>query len=334
MRVARCPSRHTQSLWGRGADSTILVGMVQQEVDGLAIGTAPEPQQAEALSLALAESPPDVRLPQVAATLASARRGRIGLDGLIAARRGERLVGAAWACLMPGRTALVSPPHIVAGEPEATLARLRDALAAYLESSGVRLGQVVLTERDGPTARRLVQDGYSHAAELLYMICPADALPAEQPAGELTFERYDASQSERMAQIIEHTYHETRDVPALNGVRDMADVLEGYRSTGDSADAHWFFVQHHREDVGCLLLADHPTDDQCELVYMGVMSPLRGRKWGLAITRFGQWQARRMNRPRMILAVDAANKPAVASYVAAEFVICDRRSVFLRVFSA
>jgi hypothetical protein len=41
-----------------------------------------------------------------------------------------------------------------------------------------------------------------------------------------------------------------------------------------------------------------------------------------------------MNRPRMILAVDAANKPAVASYVAAEFVICDRRSVFLRVFSA
>ncbi len=301
--------------------------------DGLVIGTAPRARQAEVLDLVLAESPVEVRLPQIAATLASARRGRIALDGLIAACRGERLVGAVWACLMPGRTALVSPPHLAAGEPEATLARLQDALAAHLQALGVRVAQVVLTQRDGPIASQLIQDGYSHAAELLYMICPTDALPTEQPYSDLVFERYDPSQADRLAQLVERTYYETRDVPALNGVRDMADVLEGYRSTGDSADSHWFFVQYQRQDVGCLLLADHAADDQCELVYMGVTGPQRGRKCGLAITRFAQWQTREMNRQRMILAVDAANKPAVASYVAADFVICDRRSVFLRVFA-
>jgi len=132
--------------------------------------------------------------------------------------------------------------------------------------------------------------------------------------------------------VLEATYEQTLDCPVLNGVRQIEDVLVGYRSTGAFSPDYWLIVRHGGKDVGCLLLADHPQHDNIELVYMGVMSSLRGRGWGIQITRQAQWLTRRAGRRRLVLAVDAANTPAVRMYAEAGFQTWDRRSVYLRRF--
>ncbi len=92
-------------------------------------------------------------------------------------------------------------------------------------------------------------------------------------------------------------------------------------------------MRHSQRDIGCLLLADHPESNQWELVYMGLVPEARGRGWGAKIARHAQWEAQRAGRERLVLAVDAANRPAVAMYQQAGLFAWDRRVVLLRVLT-
>jgi ribosomal protein S18 acetylase RimI-like enzyme len=149
----------------------------------------------------------------------------------------------------------------------------------------------------------------------------------------LEFETYSEDQRSRLGEVIQRTYIETLDCPQLGGVRDMDDVLDGYQATGTFDPKRWLFLRSDSQDVGCLLLAAHPDVPQWELVYLGLVPEARGRGWGLEATRYAQWLARLADQPRVVLAVDALNAPALAMYAAAGFVAWDRRSVFLRTLS-
>jgi mycothiol synthase len=83
-----------------------------------------------------------------------------------------------------------------------------------------------------------------------------------------------------------------------------------------------------------LLLADHPSARHWELVYMGIVPQARGRGWGRQITQHAQFLARRHNIERIVLAVDAANSPALAMYRSAAFEPWDRRTVYVRFLQA
>ena len=113
-------------------------------------------------------------------------------------------------------------------------------------------------------------------------------------------------------------------------MRDVADVLDGYRPNGPFDPARWLIVQADGADVGCLLLADQPRFDQWELMYIGVVPEARGRGLGLAMVRHAQWMAAQAGRQRLVLAVAADNHPAIAMYAAAGFITWDIRSIFLR----
>ena len=63
------------------------------------------------------------------------------------------------------------------------------------------------------------------------------------------------------------------------------EVLSGYRTTGVFDPQRWLLVRQDGEDVGCLLLADHPTSSQWELVYMGLVPEVRGRGLGIELVR-------------------------------------------------
>ncbi len=106
--------------------------------------------------------------------------------------------------------------------------------------------------------------------------------------------------------------------------------MAGYRALGTFDPAHWLLVSEGPDDVGCVLLADHPSSDQAELVYLGVVPEARGRGIGLAMTRHAQWLAHCAGRGQLVVAVDAANTPALDVYAESGFVGWDRQSVFLR----
>jgi ribosomal protein S18 acetylase RimI-like enzyme len=117
----------------------------------------------------------------------------------------------------------------------------------------------------------------------------------------------------------------------VNGIRRIDDVLQGYRATGHFDPERWLMVRHQGEPIGCLILTAYPEHSTWELIYMGILPAARGRGWGVEIVRHALWLARRAAPKRLVLAVDAANEPALRMYAAAGFQAWDRRSVFVRI---
>jgi GNAT superfamily N-acetyltransferase len=183
-------------------------------------------------------------------------------------------------------------------------------------------------------AECLVRNGYRFAAELVFLTWDARENSIELPRSELNFEPYRDASQERLIQLVESTYIDTLDAPALNGARATADVLEGYEHVGVSGTENWYFVRQRDRDVGCLLLADFPELSRFELVYMGLQPAARGRGWGKVLVHFAQWMTRQTGRQSLLLAVDAANDPARAIYARCGFQELDRRIAWFKVFGA
>jgi RimJ/RimL family protein N-acetyltransferase len=285
------------------------------------------------LWLLLRDEPIDARRARTASLLTALHRGDASPVGFLEATRRRDVVGAAWAQLLAGRSALVWPPRIAGNEVVITSRRMMEAMDRFLGKSQTRVGQSLLAQREGPDADLLLGCGYRYAARLAYMAAPAMVAKQRPPTAELAFTKYAISQYERLARVVAATYVGTRDIPALDGARSLNDVLEGYRQTGAFDPSRWFFVQYQGQDVGCLLLADHPRSGHCELVYMGLVPTVRGRGWGLDMARYALQQTDLLGRHLLVLAVDGDNDPALVTYARAGFTEWDRRCVFLKIYS-
>jgi ribosomal protein S18 acetylase RimI-like enzyme len=88
------------------------------------------------------------------------------------------------------------------------------------------------------------------------------------------------------------------------------------------------------QDIGCLLVNLHPEVRHAEIIYLALVPEVRGRQLGKLLVRQAQWLARQAGCERLVLAVDAANDPAILMYGATGFVEWDRRSVWVRALPA
>ncbi len=195
-----------------------------------------------------------------------------------------------------------------------------------------RMAQALLPTDAGSDAETLVAAGFHHVSDLLYLVCLAEQFPPSPPCRELQFESYSSAQHARFPELVDATYEDTLDCPAVNGVRCIDDVLQGYRATGQFDPGRWFIVRHQGEPVGCLILTDYPEHATWELIYMGILPLARGRGFGVEIVRHALWLAGQAASKRLVLAVDAINEPALRMYAAAGFQAWDRKSVFVRIF--
>ena len=295
----------------------------------------PSNRIAEALALALCDLAPTQRREIAAELIANSAQDPLRLEGLCVALQGDDVVGAAWGQRQPGNTAVFWPPQFagkLTGPDELFVPRALSAeVTRALDAAGIVLTQTLLPAWEQTQAAVLASAGFRWLADLIYLACEAENFPNSTPASaELEFDVYDESQKGRLGTLIERTYDSTLDCPALDGVRSMDDVIAGYQATGIFQPAHWRIVRNREEDIGVLLLADHPEMRHWELLYMGLVPSSRGHGWGAQITRQAQWMARVAGVERIVLAADAANIPATNIYTAAGFVTWDRRSVFVR----
>ena len=299
--------------------------------DTFEIAPAKPENLTEVLSLVFCKCEAQDALNRVRATLTEYREGRVHLRGLLGAYRTGRLVGAAFAQVLPGRSATFWPPQLEPGEPEETAEELAARAMAHACQAGAVVVHALL---DGQPNRcditRLESAGFTRLAELYYLLAEERDFPTTPPAGPLTFEPYSSEMHSRLCRVVAETYQATLDCPGLDGIRSAHDVLEGYAANPGSCPSHWFLIQHEDRDVGCLLLADYEEHGNCELTYMGLTPSARGNRWGVQITRYAQWVARSLGRQRVVLAVDAANQPARNMYAAAGFRGWDRRQVYMR----
>lgn len=286
-------------------------------------------QRAEALWLLWSSEPVESRRNWLTATLA--RPDERALSGLCTARRRDQLVGVVWCQPQPGRAATIWPPRMTRGEDPKTEDRLLVAAAEVLRRERTAVAQALLRSATDADAELLRRNGYWHAADLLYLTWESHASWTVQEESPLRFAPVPAGELGRLVPLVAKTYLDTQDIPALNDVRSVPDVLEGYCQVHPGSRMHWFIVQHGNREIGCLLTTEHVEHDQWELVYMGLVPEERGRRWGLHIARFLQSLAVDSRRARIVLAVDAQNGPALSTYARAGFWQWDRRSVFLNV---
>jgi len=254
--------------------------------------------------------------------------------GLLAARRDGRFVGAGFSQIQPGKLAMVWIPRTVEGEPIETAAHLLQATCDHLGRHDVQMGQCLLKSPSSNDIAVLRSAGFEYLGNLFYLVCLESDFPKAPPETPLVFEPYTAANHARLTAVVSATYHETLDCPRLNGLRGIDDVVAGYRAAGEFDPSRWLIVTHEGRDVGCLLLTDYPDQENWELMYMGLVAEARGNGWGGHIARYAQWQAGRAGRPRLVLAVDAANRPAIEMYAQANFRAWDHRAVFIRVLAA
>jgi ribosomal protein S18 acetylase RimI-like enzyme len=274
------------------------------------------PSQRPAIAAALLESHADQ------ATLAG--------GGLFVAMRGGRLCGAAWGQRQPGNTAVFWPPQLIPGEIRHTASQLASTVAAELDRARVGMAQVLLSPGDTEPIEVITAVGFRHLADLLYLSWATGQVAALPAQSDLDFISLDPAQHARLSALIERTYDGSLDCAALNGARPIDDVIAGYRETGVFRAENWLFVQRDGQDVGVLILADHPQARHWELVYMGLVPSARGCGWGRQIAQHAQYLAQRAQVERIVLAVDAANEPALRMYHRAGFQSWDRRSVYVR----
>ena len=265
----------------------------------------------------------------------------VSFEGLFEARQAGQLVGAVWAQTMPGNIAAIWPPGVAADQGDAIRDELIAAAVDYLEPQRLSMAQVLVDMDDEVQTEPLQRAGFTHLADLLYLMSleqefPTSA-PTSPPTSSLMLDPVSDISDARLQDVVERTYAETKDCPQLAGTRRLEDVLAGYHATGDADAARWWIVREdHREaqhDVGCLLMADHPGTEHWELVYMGLVPSARGGGRGLKLVRQAQWETRQAGRQRLVLAVDAANAPAINMYDQAGFFCWDRKRVYWRRFS-
>jgi ribosomal protein S18 acetylase RimI-like enzyme len=291
----------------------------------------PPQRVAEALSLVLSDIAPSQRREIAGALLNVEDPADLANEPLFIASREGRVCGAAWGQRQSGNIAVFWPPQLVADEDEQTAYPLAEAVTRALDDTAIEMTQVLSPSHDSQVACVLSHASFRHLADLLYLTCESNRFPAERPATcNLSFVPYDGTLRERVMRLIERTYEGTLDCTALNGVRQVDNVITGYQATGVFRPQNWLIVRAEAKDVGILLLADHPQAGHWELMYMGLVPEARGHGWGGQITQHAQWLAGRAGGERIVLAVDAANEPALRMYRSTGFEMWDRRTVYVR----
>jgi len=285
----------------------------------------------ELLLRGLARDSRSCEIERLLVRLADLEALRAGLMGVV---QNDQLLGVTWAQIQPGRTATIWPPCIV-GSDENLGCRLALAAVEAAFSAGAKVAQAVISPLDAPEARWLEAAGLMPVADmecLVWQTPSGKASPLEETqSDDLQWENYTHPRDRRRLEaLLRQTWIGSLDCPALDGLRDPADVLEGYLAAGTSQAKHWCFLCNRGEDAGCLLLAEHSDSDELELVYMGLTPELRGHGHGHVLVQMAQRLTRRAGRSRLTTAVDAANGPARAAYAAAGFICYDRRRVLLR----
>ena len=196
-----------------------------------------------------------------------------------------------------------------------------------------------------PTAFQWQQSlGFRHIANLQYQSVAIDEAirRIECDATKSRVLLRTSDQSNGFASLVERTYVETLDCPAMNQFRSAKETIAGYRQN-DAYDSDLWFGAYHSHDgvddvpndparddsedpIGCLIMGLHRTQNGedgaqsshgapiTELVYMGLLPTARGKGLGRDIIAEAIGISKKVGAERMILAVDETNGPACDLY--------------------
>ena len=230
-----------------------------------------------------------------------------------------RMVGMCLWVPAPGKTAMLFGPSL--SEFPESAAATQAAIAGALEdarSQGIVLVQAMMEPADGAGKTVFAAAGLAQLATLTYMERRPPAMPPASNTYELPSDLrmlpYEAATHGLFRQAIVASYEETLDCPAMSGLREIDDVIEGHKAVGLFDPQLWGVLVRWGKPVGCLLLAEIPARRALELVYLGLAPEVRGQGLGRILMQRVLAIGSRRHFEVATLAVDAANTPAVRLY--------------------
>jgi mycothiol synthase len=293
----------------------------------------PPEERAAALGVLYRRVPDTLRPRLITDVLDEAGQGLIDLSGLWIARRRRRIVGALLTQALAGRAAAVWAPEVALtwGRSATAAALVRSALAE-LRARGVQIAQALLDDAaPRHSAADLTRGGLPRVTELVYLerstTLPLDVAAAVPP---FVWRHYAPVTETEFRDVLQATYQGSLDMPELEGIRSLDDILASHRAGGRFDPARWLLGRLPGEPAAAaiLLLSDLPDHMAWEVAYLGLTPAARGRGYGRAALAHAIELARPYS-PRLELAVDSRNHPANRLYRAAGFTPFDRRSVHL-----
>jgi ribosomal protein S18 acetylase RimI-like enzyme len=294
---------------------------LDQEYDAaqLACRPATPAQIPAALRLILGNAAQDATDSQISDFIRFAEQRGIRLSDLQVIQANGRLIWAILPMVNPGRTVLyfAAPVRAAASHPAAVGTAI-ESICRTMAQQNIQLAQVLLDPSDQATIDTYLHHGFSSMAELIYLhraIRPF-SLPAQPPppGAEFQLQSYSAANHASFAAAIVASYQNSLDCPALNGVRDIEDVITGHQSAGEFDPADWLLLSRHGQPAAVLLLMRTPQVDAMELVYLGLAPPVRGLGIGKYLMELALYRVRQRNLAGLTLAVDSRNTPAIKLY--------------------
>jgi GNAT superfamily N-acetyltransferase len=275
-----------------------------------------QPEEAVA-ALRLILAPPGQYADDHAASefITFARDRGIVFDGLHLAERAGKIVSAVLPVVSPGRTMLMLCPHGGAKAVDAATRLVIDPVCRWCADRDVQLAQALIDPHDDALAAVFAAEGFSKMAELHYLHVSAAPNAPFPPLPEgLTWTTYSAADHDLFGRTILASYQQSLDCPALNGRRDVEDILEGHKASGHFDPALWFLLREGDAPLGVLLLSESLRSDGIELVYLGLTPSARGRRLGEFMMRYAVATVAARGQARLCLAVDSLNVPALKLY--------------------
>jgi ribosomal protein S18 acetylase RimI-like enzyme len=217
-------------------------------------------------------------------------------DTWVAADHNGRVVWAVLPMVSAGRTMLLLAPggrprHEGGADVAGTLV---DAVCEHFAARGIQLAQALTDPTDGVARELFLAHSFSEVAELLYLQADLRRLvpPPSVPDG-FDWLTYSPDSHDAFARTIVQTYRDSLDCPALNGLREIEDVIAGHKASGGGAKsfdpAWWFLLRERGEPLAVLLLARTAAPHAAaELVYLGLVPAARGRGIGDILMRQAQ----------------------------------------------
>ncbi len=298
---------------------------------GVELRPCPDDRLAEALDLLFRDRPVPERALAVAALTDEIGRGALDPAGLWVALRRGRIVGVVLTQALAGRSAALWPPEVALDwqRPAIAAALVGRALDDY-RARGFAVAQAVVPPGTRRGAEALRRGGLRQVTELICLERPtAPPLPVAREIPQFAWRDFDQAGADEFAAVLGATFVGTLDMPELEGVRSLDDVLAGHRAAGGFDPSRWRVgrLPGEPDAAAIVLLSAWPEGHTWELTYLGLTPTARGRGLGRAALAFALGLARPQAR-RLELALDARNEPAARLYDRAGFATIERRAVF------
>lgn len=253
---------------------------------------------------------------------------------------GSQIVGTGLLSFAKGRVALIWPPQAVGSNAAIAKSLLMDAMLRCTDASNAAFGQTLLPLNHTHTAV-LASAGMACITSLSFLaieVASAAAFDhsdrkqsaATQP--QLSFINYDkAGHKDRITELLAQTHIDSVDCPEVSKLLTASDLLDGHLATGQFRSDLSFVAKLDQEDVGIVILAEHPEMSSIELVYIGIVPSARRRGFGRSVMQEARRRTRETSAITMFLAVDQRNIAARLLYKRLGFYSTDEQEVWLYV---